>query len=291
MPLELVALYASSQETLKNRESAAKAYEFIVSHDPQKFEEILYIWEQAADFFERSGDFHKALEVFEGLLAENPRKSQEIWLRCGLLYKKIGDLKSAVDAFKEILANNPKNAEARVLLSNIYIEEGDRKQALRVLEPNSRENQQEAVFFSEDDGFYWVLHISFEFFLQDAESVEEKSQVLSRKSKKIRKFQAKLEENCEKREIFAKEEPLIEEILKETAPNAGNFAEKIELFTRKIKENYNIDDLRLKFAQAEILLRENVETSRFIEKIFESLIISLKLEHEIQVFLRIFGNF
>lgn len=106
---------------------------------------------------------------------------------------------------------------------------------------------------------------------------------MSLKSKKIRRTRAKLPEKATKSEAFAKEEPLIEEILKETAQNPGNFAEKIELFTTKIKQNYDIDDLRLKFAQAEILLRESVEKSRFLDKIFESLLISLKLEHEIQV--------
>lgn len=152
MPLELVALYARCQETLQNRTFALKAYEFIVSHDPQKFEEISYVFEQAADFFDgKCGDSHKALEILEAMLPENPRKRQEIWLKCGLLYKKIGDLKSAADAFKEILENNPKNAEARVLLSGIYVEEGDKSQALKVLERDSRENQREIVFFSEDE--------------------------------------------------------------------------------------------------------------------------------------------
>lgn len=272
LPLEIVALYGSSQKALKNFDQAAKAYEYIISHNHQQFLEILYIWEQAANFYEELGENNKALEIFELLLED--RDKEEIWFRCGVLYKKIGDVQSAIDAFKAILDKNPKMTEAKIFLSNIYMEEGNKKQALRVLEQNfEKNNEQEAVFFSDEDEEDIKLEEE-----TNTLRIKEKISIKSKKIKKKVKFEEDLEEK--KSPIVNNEEPLIEEIMK---VGHQNFGEKIELSMDLIKKNYDVNDLRLKFIQTEILLQEN-STEEFLEKLFDNLILSLKLENEIQVF-------
>lgn len=272
LPLEIVALYGSSQKALKNFSQAAKAYEYIISHNHQQFLEILYIWEQAANFYEELGENNKALEIFELLLED--RDKEEIWFRCGVLYKKIGDVQSAIDAFKAILDKNPKMTEAKIFLSNIYMEEGNKKQALRVLDQNfEKNNEQEAVFFSDEDEE--DIKVEEE---TNTLPIKEKISIRSKKIKKKVKFEEDVEEK--KSPIVNNEEPLIEEIMK---VGNQNFGEKIELSMDLIKKNYDVNDLRLKFIQTEILLQEN-STEEFLEKLFENLILSLKLENEIQVF-------
>jgi len=154
LPLEIVALYASCQKNIKNFTEATKAYDYIISQNHRNFLDILYIWEQAANYYEEQNDNNKALEIFE-LLLEN-ENNEDMWLRCGVLYKKIGDIQSAIDAFKSILESNPKLTEAKIHLSNIYMEEGNRNDALKILDQTTvkKENNDEAVFFSEEEGFF-----------------------------------------------------------------------------------------------------------------------------------------
>ena len=114
--------------------------------------EILYIWEQAANYYEEIGENNKALEVFELLLEKE--NNEDMFLRCGILYKKIGDIQSAIDAFKSVLESNPKLTEAKIQLSNIYMEEGNKNDALKILDQTTlkKGNGDEAVFFSEEEG-------------------------------------------------------------------------------------------------------------------------------------------
>ena len=126
LPLEIVALYASCQKNMKKMGEAAKAYDYIISS--QNHQSFLDILEQAANFYEDLGENNKALEIFEKILNEN--NNEETILRCGILYKKIGDIQSAIDAFKTILESNPKLTEAKIHLSNIYMDEGNKKEAL-----------------------------------------------------------------------------------------------------------------------------------------------------------------
>lgn len=56
----------------------------------------------------------------------------------------------------------------------------------------------------------------------------------------------------------------------------------IEKKILQLKNTYDIDSLRLKFTQANILLDENKE-DEFLDKIYDSLVISIHLELEIKV--------
>ena len=95
----------------------------------------------------------------------------------------------------------------------------------------------------------------------------------------------KFEEDFENKQIQEKKETLVSEFLKNENDESGmqSFGEKIEFSIDLIKKNYDVDDLRLKFIQAKILLKEN-SFNAFLDKIFDALISSLKLENEIQVF-------
>jgi len=141
----------------------------------------------------------------------------------------------------------------------------------------------------------------FNIFLDDGEEKplkgEESSLNVKRISKeskgikkdKINKIPKKVkfeeeEKEKESKKIKENNENLVGDFLKSEIDDQGmqSFGEKIEFSIELIKKNYDVDDLRLKFIQAQILLKENSQEA-FIEKIFDTLIASLKLESEIQV--------
>ena len=256
---------------MKKIPEATKTYDYIISQNFDNFLiKFLDILEQAANFYEDLGENHKALEIFEKILEEN--NNEEVWLRCGILYKKIGDIPSAIDAFKSILESNPKLTEAKINLSNIYLEEGNKKEALKILD-------NEEVFFSDDEGL-----------LVKEEPLEqtENSPKINKRSKKINKIKKNVkfdEANLKKNNINNENDGVT--LKSECEEGMQSFGEKIELSIDMIKRNYDVDDLRLKFIQAQILLKENSEEA-FLEKIYDSLIVSLRLENEIQVFFIIF---
>lgn len=113
---------------------------------------------------------------------------------------------------------------------------------------------------------------------------------VSERSKAIKKMKSsknfnpiKYEDDLEGKRLEAKTAS-VGDILKLESEDTSlqSFGDKIELSINIIKSNFDVDDLRLKFMQAQILLKES-SVEAFLEKIFESLILSLKLENEVQV--------
>ena len=69
--------------------------------------------------------------------------------------------------------------------------------------------------------------------------------------------------------------------------NSINFAEKIEEKINEIKQKYNVNEFRLAFRSAKMIL-EKGEKHNFIENIFEVLLKTLELEREIIVIINSF---
>ena len=125
-------------------------------------------------------------------------------------------------------------------------------------------------------------------------SEEEKSPEAKKKlekRKRIKPFptpkpvkKVKFQEDIETKQIKENKDALVSDFLKSENDEQGmqSFGEKIEFSIDLIKKTYDVDDLRLKFIQAKILLKEN-SPKAFLDKIFDALITSLKLENEIQV--------
>lgn len=177
----------------------------------------------------------------------------------GILYKKIGDPISAADAFRAVLDKNPNNTEAKLHLSTMYLEKGQKTEALEILEEGNDE-----VFFSEDED------------KEKAPTTLKRKRKEDFKGEKIKK-KVKFQENEEKLIILSPKKQVFMEF-----DEKENFGEMIENRINKIMKEYDVDVLRLKFTQADILIDQGNE-EEFVDKVTDYIIISLKLENEIKV--------
>lgn len=141
----------------------------------------------------------------------------------------------------------------------MYLEKGQKSEALDILEEGNDE-----VFFSEDE---------------DKEKVSttlKRKKKIDLKEEKLKK-KVKIQEDEEKIIFLSPKKQFLMEI-----DENENFGEMIENKINKIMKEYDVDVLRLKFTQADILINEGNEVE-FVEKLTDYIIISLKLENEIKV--------
>ena len=94
-----------------------------------------------------------ALNFYLFLMKSSEYNVPKIWLRAGKLYKETGDVESAKDALLRIIGKTKDNQDARLMLSEIYMEAGEIEEALAILDQNSsrrRLDSDEDIFI--DDG-------------------------------------------------------------------------------------------------------------------------------------------
>lgn len=123
------------------------AFDYICEQSNDNYPDILIL---AADYFDSIGNNSRSLEILEKMMGNEAVNNEELWLKAGILYKKIGDQESAVDAFNSVLEKNPNNTEAKLHLSNLYLEKGEKNEALEILEGFNDE-----VFLSDEEGVYF----------------------------------------------------------------------------------------------------------------------------------------
>jgi pentatricopeptide repeat protein len=94
------------------------------------------LWFLLANSYSKSGDYEKAIEIYNEMLQKGERaNSKEILFLLGKTYFKAGFLERSKQIFLEILKYNPRTPQALHYLLLVYEYMRDYKSALEVLEP------------------------------------------------------------------------------------------------------------------------------------------------------------
>lgn len=120
---------------IENKQSVIAKVNKIFSSELKKFEinqgRKIYSssdYNALAEYYENSGQWDKAISVYEKLLKEDP-KNQKIIKKIGILYYQISDFKKA----REYLLMLPANEEVITKVAGIYIIEKNFEGALKVI--------------------------------------------------------------------------------------------------------------------------------------------------------------
>jgi general transcription factor 3C polypeptide 3 (transcription factor C subunit 4) len=134
IPLEVFVIYGICQLHLDNCTEADFMFQKLYCRDAAIYHDL---YMEVIDAYIAVGLEESAMIGLENLSKNTEFLDHRLWYRLALCKKSIGNILEALEYAEKAVFENPDSSEYRLLLSCIYQETGDSLRALRVIHPES----------------------------------------------------------------------------------------------------------------------------------------------------------